>query len=100
MISSLLYGLAHVVTILLNLSTLIVIVSVALGWFGADPYNPYAQFIRRITEPVFRPIRQLTQGFTGPIDISPMVVMLVIVFLEKSLPTYLMALSYRMAGAP
>ncbi len=39
------------------------------------------EFLYRITEPVLRPIRQMLPNFGG-IDISPLVVILIIYFLQ------------------
>ena len=96
MISSILYGLAHVVSIVLNLVTLLVIISVAMSWFQASPYNQYVQIVNRLTEPLYRPFRKWTRRFNSPIDLAPMIVMLIVVFLQKAVPTYLMSLSIQL----
>jgi YggT family protein len=92
MISSILLGLAHVANIVFNLAVLLVIVSVGISWFNADPYNQYVRLVRNLTEPVYRPFRRWTSRIGGPIDIAPMIVMIIIVFLQKSIPAYLMYL--------
>ena len=96
MISSVLYGLAHLSNIVLNLLSLIIIVSIGISWFNADPYNPYVRMVRSLTEPLYRPFRKFTQKISGPIDFSPMIVMFIIIFLQKSLPRYLMLLSHQL----
>jgi YggT family protein len=48
-----------------------------------DPYNPIVQFLRKITEPVFYPIRRAMGGFGLGIDLSPLVVLLIIIFLQQ-----------------
>ena len=96
MISSILYGLAHVTSIVLNLVTLLVIISVGISWFQADPYNQYVRIIHSLTEPMYRPFRRWTQRFSAPIDLAPLCVMLIVVFLQKAVPTYLMSLSYQL----
>jgi YggT family protein len=93
MISSILVGLAAVINIVLSLVQILVFISVGLSWFSADPYNPYVQMVRGLTEPMYKPFRRWTSKISGPIDISPILVILIIVFLQKSLPTYLMSLS-------
>tara|TARA_B100000524_G_scaffold290640_1_gene165528 strand:+ start:120 stop:413 length:294 start_codon:yes stop_codon:yes gene_type:complete len=96
MIGSILYGLAHVTDIVFNLITLLIIVSVGISWFNADPYNPYVQLVRNLTEPMYKPLRKWTQNISGPVDISPMIVILIVVFLQKSIPKYLMSLSLQL----
>lgn len=96
MVASVLYGLAHVVNIVLNMLTLVILVSVFISWFNADPYNQYVQMVRSMTEPLYRPIRKYTSRIGGPIDFAPMALMLIIIFLQKSLPLYLMNLSHQL----
>ena len=96
MLASILYGLAHVVSIVLNMVMLVIIVSVGITWFGGDPYNPYVRMIRSLTDPMYQPFRRWTRNIGGPIDLSPMVVMLIVVFLQKSMPMFLMDLSQQL----
>jgi len=96
MAASLLYGLAHVVNIVLNLVMLLIIVSIFISWFSADPRNPYVRMVRSLTEPMYQPVRRLTSRIPGPLDLAPMVIILVVVFLEKSVPMYLMSLSQQL----
>lgn len=96
MLSSILYGLAHVANIVFNLVTVLVIISVGISWFNVDPYNPFVAGIRSLTEPLYRPFRAIASKVPGPFDFAPMIVLLVVVFLQKSVPTYLMMLSNQM----
>ena len=41
---------------------------------------------------MYKPFRRWTANIGGPIDIAPMIVMIIIVFLQKSVPAYLMYL--------
>jgi YggT family protein len=47
-----------------------------------------AEFLYRITEPVFRPIRNLLPNLGG-IDISPIIVILIIIFLRYVIWLYI-----------
>ena len=89
----LLNGVAAVLSIILNIAQILIIVAVVISWVGADPRNPIVQMIRQITEPMFKPFRGLTQRFTGPIDLAPLIVLLLIVFLQMSLIPWLTSLS-------
>jgi YggT family protein len=60
----------------------VIIARAVLSWVNPDPYNQIVRFIHNITEPVLYPIRSRVP-FMGGIDISPIIVILVIVFLEK-----------------
>lgn len=95
MLSSAFYGLAHVVTILLNLATLIIVISIGLSWFNIDPYNQFVRAIQTMSEFMYKPFRPLTRMIPGPFDFAPFCAMLVIVFLQKAIPVYLMGLHYQ-----
>ena len=95
MIANILMGLAYISDIILNLISLIVIASIAMSWFHVDPYNPYVQMIRRFTEPMYRPFRKWTRKISGPIDFSPMIIMMIIVILQKTIPGYFMTLAHQ-----
>lgn len=76
--------LATILNYVLWLYMWIIIIRALISWVNPDPYNPIVQFLYTITEPVLAPIRYrlpLAIGF----DISPIVVLLVIIFLQNFL---------------
>lgn len=60
----------------------IIIAGAVLSWVNPDPYNPIVRFINTITEPVLYQIRKRLPVNFGGIDISPIVVIMAIVFLQ------------------
>jgi len=71
-----------VLSILFQLRWLIIIAAV-ISWVNPDPRNPIVRFLYRTTEPILRPFRRiLPPGRTGGIDLSPILAILLIVFLE------------------
>jgi YggT family protein len=49
-----------------------------------DPRNPIVQFLHRVTEPVLRPVRNLLPPWkTGGLDLSPLIVIIAIQFIER-----------------
>jgi YggT family protein len=96
MTASIFYGLAHVINIVLSMASLIVIISVVISWFNLDPRNQYVRLVRTLTEPLYRPFRRWTSKIAGPFDFAPLIVMLIITFLQKSIPTYLMSMYLQM----
>ncbi len=60
----------------------IVIAGAVLSWVNPDPYNPIVRFINMATEPVFYQIRKKLPVNFGGLDISPIVVILAIIFLQ------------------
>jgi YggT family protein len=47
-----------------------------------------AEFLYKITEPVLRPIRNMMPNFGG-LDISPIIVILIIILIEKVIDRYI-----------
>jgi YggT family protein len=89
---------AEVLNILLELYTWIIIIAAIISWVSPDPYNPIVRFLYRITAPVLNPVRRLVGNRLGPIDISPLLVILAIFFLQKFLVRSLIEFGYRLKG--
>ena len=72
--------------ILLNVYIWIVIAAAVISWVTPNPYNPVVRLLRRLTEPVLAPIRQLLPPWkTFGLDFSPMIVILLIQWAVKPL---------------
>ena len=65
---------------LLYLFVFAIFIRSILSWFPISPYNPIRQALDQITEPVLRPIRRYMPSF-GMLDLSPMITIIVIIFL-------------------
>jgi len=94
--ANLLLAIAKILNIVLTGYMWVVIISAVLSWVNPDPYNPIVRFLRAVTEPVYRPIRRLIGYRLGPIDISPMIVILAIIFVQKFLINSLIELAYKL----
>ena len=73
-----------------------VIISALISWVSPDPYNPIVRFLHAVTEPVLRPIRRIIGLRLGIVDISPMVVILAIIFVKYFLIGSLIELAYKL----
>ncbi len=71
----------------------IIIIRAVLSWVSPDPYNPIVRFIHNITEPVLYQIRRRLPVSFGGIDLSPVIVLLIIIFLQSFLVGSLQHLS-------
>ncbi len=80
-----LVGLAKVLDIVLNIYMWIIIIRALISWVNPDPYNPIVQILTRMTEPVLRPIRKLVPPYKVGIDFSPLIAVLIIIFLQYAL---------------
>ena len=89
-------ALLDVIDIVLNLYIYIVIAAAVLSWLVAfNVVNPRNQFVAmigdflyRITEPVLRPIRNMLPNLGG-IDISPIVLFLIIILIQRIIGYYI-----------
>ena len=94
---NLLLALAQLLHLVLIAYMWIIIARAILSWVSPDPFNPIVRFLYRVTEPVLRPIRYRLPTLSMGLDLSPMVVILAIYFLDTFLVNSLrdLALSLR-----
>ncbi len=76
-------ALAKVIDTVLWLYMWIIIIRAVLSWVSPDPYNPIVRFIHSITEPVLYQLRRRLPVSFGGIDLSPVIVILIIIFLQN-----------------
>ena len=77
--------------------SIVVMVSVLMSWISPDPFNPIVQFLRSVTDPVFGWVRKhLPFAVIGMIDLSPLVVLVVIQFLQMVVVRSLFELGLRL----
>jgi YggT family protein len=70
---------ADLIMDVLNIYTWVIIAAAVISWVTPNPYNPVVRLLRRLTEPVLAPIRQLLPPWkTFGLDFSPMIVILLI----------------------
>jgi YggT family protein len=72
------------------------ILRAVLSWVSPDPSNPIVRALYAVTEPVLSRLRRKLPLFAGSIDFSPLVVVLVIVFLQRFVVRTLFDLALRM----
>jgi YggT family protein len=92
-VSNLLTALAMVIDYALIIFMWVVVARAVLSWVNPDPYNPIVRFIHNVTEPVLYQIRRRLPVNFGGIDLSPIVVFLIIIFLRKFLVASLYGLA-------
>ena len=73
----------------------VVIARALISWVNPDPWNPIVQFLDRATEPVLAPIRRWI-GWRMGMDLSPLIVILIITFLQIAVVQSLKELAMRM----
>jgi YggT family protein len=89
---------AKILDIILEIYKWIIIVAALISWVNPDPYNPIVRFLYSVTEPALRPVRRLLGFRLGAIDISPVIVILVIIFVQSFLIRSLLKIGLRFGG--
>lgn len=79
-------ALARIIHLVLMLYLWVIIIRAVLSWVNVPSLYPVALVFYRLTEPVLRPFRRLVPPRKlGGIDISPIIVGLLIVFIDSFL---------------
>ena len=89
----------QILSILLNILWWIIIVQAVMSWLIAfNVINTHNDFVGqlwhvldRITEPLYRPFRRIMPDFGG-LDLTPMVVLILLIILQGPVMTYLYSL--------
>jgi YggT family protein len=69
----------------LQIYTFVLLIRILITWIpNLDPYNPLVQILFRVTDPVLEPARKIIPPI-GMIDISPIVVFIVLGFVQRLL---------------
>lgn len=79
-----------VIDIILNVYMWIIVARAIISWVSPNPYNPIVNFLYQATEPVLRYARRIIPPIGGTLDLSPILVLVVIVFLKQFLIQSLM----------
>ena len=81
-LGNILIGFGKVLHILLNAYMWIVIIGALISWVNPDPYNPIVRFLQGATYPLFSWLRRRLPLVIGGIDLSPIIIIAAIVFLD------------------
>ena len=81
-LSNFIIALAKIIDIALTIYMWIIVFRALISWVNPDPYNQIVIFLYRVTEPVLGPIRRRLPMSNIGIDFSPIIVILVIIFLK------------------
>ena len=94
-------ALLNVILLALQLYTYLIVASAILSWLVAfNVVNTRNDFVRSIwnfldavTEPALRPIRNILPNLGG-VDISPIILILLIIFIQNLIVDYLMPIAF------
>jgi YggT family protein len=94
-IANLLNAIAYVLNFGLTIYMYIVIARAIISWVNPDPYNPIVNFLIRATDPVLYRVRRMLPDLGG-LDLSPLIVVLAIFFMQKFVIATLFELANRL----
>jgi YggT family protein len=84
-LANFLIALAQVLDYLLWAYWWILLGRVIISWVNADPGNPIVRFLYMATEPVLSRVRRVLPVYLGGFDLSPVVVWIGVIFLQRFL---------------
>ena len=93
-LSNFILAVAKIIDMALSLYMWIIVARALISWVNPDPYNPIVRFLYRATEPVMAPIRRWLPLRGLGIDISPIIAIAAIIFLQSFLLRSLIEFAY------
>ncbi|GLI36840.1 YggT family protein [Geobacter hydrogenophilus] len=94
-LANFLLAVAKIADILLTIYLYILIARAIISWVNPDPYNPIVNFLYRSTEPILSRVRRFLPDMGG-LDLSPIIVLVAIYFLQSFLVRSIYDLAYKM----
>lgn len=95
-LANFLKAIATVLDISLTIYMWVIIARAILSWVSPDPYNPIVRFIHNVTEPALYRVRRALPISFGGLDISPIIILLAIIFLQSFVVNSLRMLAQRL----
>ena len=95
---SLLISLASFIGLAITIYMWVVIIRVLISWVNPNPYNPVVKFLAKVTDPVLFWVRRAIPLSYAGIDFSPVILILLLVFLHDFLVFSIMGLPMGIPG--
>lgn len=93
---NLVFALAQVISMVLTFFMWAIVIRALISWVNPDPYNPIVQILHRLTDPILSRLRRLIPMYNMGIDLSPLIAIVLIIFLKAFVVTSLLQLAQRM----
>lgn len=96
-LANLISALAVVLNVVITTVMWIIIIRALLSWVNPDPNNPIVQMLYGISEPILAPVRRILPfSMRFGLDLSPMILILALYFLQLFLVPTLRDLAFRL----
>jgi len=96
-IANLINAIAEIISWGLSIYVWVIIARALISWVNPDPYNQIVTFLYSVTEPVLEPVRKRLP-YMGGIDISPVIVIIIIMFIKIFLVGTLKEIAIRLGS--
>lgn len=93
--SNLLDALATILDLVLTFALWVIIIRALISWVSPDPRNPIVMFLISVTDPILRPIQRRVPPMGG-LDLSPILAIFAIIFLQAFVVRTLHDIAMRM----
>jgi len=94
-IANLIDAIATLLDMVLWLAMWLIIIRALISWVSPDPYNPIVRFIDQASDPILRPIQRALPPMGG-LDLSPLIAIFAILFLQSFIVRTLHDVAMRM----
>lgn len=95
-VGNLLQALAFILDIGLRLYYWVIIIYALISWVNPNPYHPLVRFLHAVCEPVLRPLRRIIPVTGWGIDFTPLIAIILLIFLRRFLVPSFYQISYRL----
>ncbi|MFH0732226.1 MAG: YggT family protein [Candidatus Omnitrophota bacterium] len=95
-LANFLIAMAKIISFVLSIYSYIIVFRALISWVNPDPYNTIVQFLYKSTEPILEPIRRLFRMQFWAFDISPVIAILAIWFLQNFLVNTIIDLAIKL----
>lgn len=86
-----LIGIPPFAGLVMNLVTLLTVLFIGLmitSFLAGGQYNPALMFFHQVTQPILRPLQKVIPPIGGTIDITPMIILFVLLYLQQFLVNF------------
>lgn len=94
-LSTFIQALAQILSMVINIYIWVVIIAALISWVRPDPYNPIVQILYKLTEPLYAKIRRVIPTIIGGVDLTPILVILALKFIDLFVVQLLFSLASR-----
>lgn len=82
--------LTFLLSTVIELYTMVLLLRIWMQWAHCDFYNPFSQFVVKVTQPIIGPLRRVIPAMGG-IDFSPMILVLLLYVINMGVAEVLQA---------